>query len=79
MSAIDGIERVYTLWATRWGWNAELLKGDSTSVWISDNYGAYKNMFNGHQLCWAHPVRKMKDLVNSQRLNKLQIEQIWWK
>jgi hypothetical protein len=31
-------------------------------------------MFKNHQLCWAHPIRKMRDLVNSKKLNKLQIE-----
>ena len=69
----DGIERIYSLWDSRWGWNAISLKWDSEAVWISDNYWAYKNLFNKHQLCWAHPIRKMRDLVNSKKLNKLQI------
>ena len=69
----DGIERIYSLWDSRWGWNAISLKWDSKAVWISDNYWAYKNLFENHQLCWAHPIRKMRDLVNSKKLNKLQL------
>ncbi len=69
----DGIERIYSLWDSRWGWNAIALKWDSKAVWISDNYWAYKNLFENHQLCWAHPIRKMRDLVNSKKLNKLQL------
>ena len=32
---------------------------------ISDDYGAYKNAFPAHQLCWAHPQRKLRDLAES--------------
>jgi FtsZ-binding cell division protein ZapB len=32
---------------------------------ITDDYGAYKNAFEEHQLCWAHPQRKLRDLVES--------------
>jgi len=34
-------------------------------VAISDDYGAYKNAFEHHQLCWAHPHRKLRDLSES--------------
>lgn len=34
-------------------------------VWISDDYWAYSNMFVNHQLCWAHPFRKIRDLAQS--------------
>lgn len=72
---IDGIERIYSLWDSRWGWNAIALKWDSEAVWISDNYWAYKNLFTHHQLCRAHPIRKMRDLTNSKKLNNLQLSQ----
>lgn len=32
---------------------------------ISDDYGVYKNAFDEHQLCWAHPQRKFRDLAES--------------
>ena len=32
---------------------------------ISDDYGAYRNEFQKHQLCWAHPQRKLRDLAES--------------
>ena len=32
---------------------------------ITDDYGAYKNAFEEHQLCWAHPHRKFRDLAES--------------
>lgn len=34
-------------------------------VGISDDYGAYRNEFTVHQLCWAHPQRKLRDLAES--------------
>lgn len=34
-------------------------------VGISDDYGAYKNSFPAHQLCWAHPQRKLRDAAES--------------
>ena len=34
-------------------------------VGISDDYGAYRNTFINHQLCWAHPHRKLRDLAES--------------
>ena len=75
MVGTEGVERVYVLGTSRWWWNAESLKWESTAIWISDNYWAYKNLFDNHQLCWAHPIRKMRDLVNSKNLTKLQREQ----
>lgn len=35
------------------------------SVGISDDYGAYRNSFEEHQLCFAHPQRKFRDLAES--------------
>jgi transposase len=50
--------------------NAEKLKGKSKSIGISDGYGVYKNMFSEHQLCLAHPNRKLRDLANSDNLDQ---------
>ena len=50
---------------------AEKLRGNlnegnvRNQVGISDDYGAYRNMFINHQLCWAHPHRKLRDLAES--------------
>lgn len=50
---------------------AERLRGDmnegnvKNQIGISDDYGAYRNMFRYHQLCWAHPHRKLRDLAES--------------
>lgn len=50
--------------------NAEELKGPvDNQVGISDDYPAYQNLFKKHQLCWAHPKRKLKDLKNSTSLS----------
>lgn len=34
-------------------------------IGISDDYGAYRNAFPEHQLCFAHPQRKLRDLAES--------------
>lgn len=39
-------------------------------IGISDNYGAYKNSFPEHQLCWAHPQRKLQDLAESREFGE---------
>ena len=40
---------------------------------ISDDYGAYKNAFEDHQLCWAHPQRKLRDLAESEEFGQTPI------
>lgn len=37
-------------------------------VGISDDYGAYRNAFPEHQLCWAHPQRKLRETAESNEL-----------
>jgi transposase len=39
-------------------------------VGITDDYGAYKNAFAEHQLCWAHPQRKLRDVAESKEIEK---------
>ena len=43
---------------------------------ISDDYGAYKNSFAEHQLCWAHPARKLRDLAESGEFGRRKKKQI---
>lgn len=50
---------------------AEKLRGKKEgSIGISDDYGGYRNCFEHHQLCWAHPHRKLRDLAESGSLSK---------
>jgi transposase len=44
---------------------AQKLYGDSRAVGVTDDYGAYANLFLEHQLCWAHLHRKLRDLATS--------------
>ena len=39
-------------------------------VGISDDYGVYKNLFSEHQLCWAHPQRKLRDLSETKEFDE---------
>jgi transposase len=58
-------DAVFLLGKTRGKGNAEDLIGDSKAVVVSDDYGAYRNLLNGHQLCCAHIQRKLRDLAVS--------------
>ena len=61
---------IFQLGVSRGKGNAEELKGDApdTQVGITDDYGAYRTLFEAHQLCWAHPLRKLRDLASSATL-----------
>lgn len=37
---------------------------------ITDDYAAYKNTFEEHQLCWSHPHRKLRDLAESEEFEE---------
>jgi len=58
-------ESVFLLGKTRGKGNATDLIGDSKAVLVSDDYGAYRKTENPHQLCCAHPNRKLRDLATS--------------
>ena len=48
---------------------AEALRGPKAgSTGVSDDYPGYWNLFEHHQLCWAHPNRKLRDLAESGNL-----------
>lgn len=63
-------DTVFLFGRSRGKGNALELQGEDNldQVGISDDYGAYKKMFKYHQLCWAHPNRKLRDLANSDKL-----------
>jgi transposase len=61
-------EAVFELGKTRGKGNVENLLGDSKAVVISDDYAAYRNLQNPHQLCCAHILRKLRDLAGSSEI-----------
>lgn len=56
-------DTVFSLGKSRGKGNIQEL--GTAPVGISDDYGAYKNAFPAHQLCWAHPQRKLRDVAES--------------
>lgn len=65
MTGGESSEAVFVLGKTRGKGNADDLLGDSKAVVVSDDYGAYRNLKNPHQLCCAHILRKLRDLASS--------------
>jgi transposase len=66
----ENTDTVFQLGRSRGKGSAEELQGpNSKQVGISDDYPAYKNLFDEHQLCWAHPFRKFRDLKNSKHFS----------
>lgn len=62
-------DTVFLLGRSRGKGNAqELQAGNVDQIGITDDYGAYRNMFANHQLCWAHPLRKLRELKESEHL-----------
>jgi transposase len=74
MKAANAPQEAYLLGESRGKGVAEKLKGDSGHIGITDHYGAYENLFGHHQLCWAHPHRKFRDLAESETLSSAQHE-----
>ena len=48
----------------------------TATLGITDDYGAYTNAFDEHQLCWAHPQRKLRDLAESREFDGRKKKQI---
>jgi hypothetical protein len=63
-------DSVFVLGKTRGKGNATDLIGDSKAVVVSDDYVAYRNIDNPHQLCLAHILRKLRDLATSSEVNE---------
>lgn len=70
MTGTETPDTVFSLGQSRGKGNAEKLKGEDNQeqVGITDDYGAYRALFKCHQLCWAHPLRKLRDLSDSESL-----------
>jgi len=66
-------DTVFVLGKNRGKGNAiDLLGENYRGIGVTDDYGAYTNIFKpgNHALCWAHPHRKFRDLKNSKYLEK---------
>ncbi|MEK9194904.1 MAG: transposase, partial [Patescibacteria group bacterium] len=70
MTGTDTPDAIFLLGRSRGKGNAEELKADAphTQIGITDDYGAYRTLFKKHQLCWAHPLRKLRELQESEHL-----------
>ena len=73
MASTENNDAVFSLGKNRGNGNAKRLLGDNYGgIGVSDDYGAYANIFKkgNHALCWAHPHRKFRDLKNSNGLSE---------
>jgi hypothetical protein len=62
-------DTLFLLGQSRGKGNAQELRGENQEqIGITDDYGAYRTLFEQHQLCWAHPLRKLRDLTQSEHL-----------
>lgn len=75
MTGTETPEAVFVCGKSRGKGVAEDLKGNAAHIGISDDYGAYRNLFTKHQLCFAHPQRKFRDLADSPSLDERGQEQ----
>ena len=72
MSGGQSRESIFLMGENRGGGNVEKLIGENyDGIVITDDYGAYKKL-KKHQLCWAHPIRKFRDLAGSGELTQQQ-------
>lgn len=72
MSGAHSQESVFLAGESRGKGNANKLLGENfTGVVVSDDYGAYRKL-DKHQLCWAHLIRKFRDLAQSGELEEKQ-------
>lgn len=55
---------IYDLGKSRGKGIAEDLRGNSKGILISDDYGVYQLLAEHHQLCFAHLLRKFRDIAN---------------
>ena len=73
MTGTETDEAVFMLGKSRGGGNLKKLN-PKTEIGITDDYGAYRDQFKHHQLCWAHLFRKFRDFSESDVLNEKQKE-----
>jgi 2C-methyl-D-erythritol 2,4-cyclodiphosphate synthase len=61
-------DTVFSLGKSRGKGNIENI--GKAKLGITDDYAAYRNSFENHQLCWAHPYRKIRDLAESREFTE---------
>jgi hypothetical protein len=64
----------YLVGVSRGKGNAVALRGNSSGVLISDDYGAYRTLAEHHQLCFAHLIRKFRDLAEHDGFSDVQVQ-----
>ncbi len=68
MTGIESKESIYLLGESRGGGNVNTLLGlNYNGFVITDDYNAYQCL-SKHQLCWAHLIRKFRDMAQSKEL-----------
>ena len=73
MASAKTNDAIFVFGKNRGQGNAKDLKrnGNPNHIGVTDNYAGYKNLFgSNHQLCWAHLIRKIRDLAQSEQLPK---------
>ncbi|MBI3336294.1 transposase, partial [Candidatus Peregrinibacteria bacterium] len=70
-------DAVFLMGRSRGKGNAEEWMGGNNAqhIGISDDYGAYRTLLETHQLCFVHPLRKLRDLAQSDTLDHAMREQ----
>jgi len=75
MSGAVSKESVFLVGVSRGKGNADNLLGENYDGFVvSDDYGAYRKLTK-HQLCWAHVIRKWRDLAKSEEITDEQRKQ----
>jgi hypothetical protein len=70
MSGAESQENVFLVGESRGGGNVEKLIGENFQGFVlTDDYGAYRKL-KKHPLCWAHLIRKWRDLAKSGELQE---------
>jgi hypothetical protein len=65
LTGMESTESVYLLGESRGGGNVDTLLGEEYQGYVvTDDFGGYKKL-GKHQLCWAHLIRKFRDLSRS--------------
>lgn len=65
MTGMESGESIFLLGESRGGGHTTTLQGEHYRGFsVTDDYGGYKKLKN-HQLCWAHLIRKFRDLATS--------------
>lgn len=65
-TSVENFDTVFMLGKNRGKGNIDDI--GKARLGITDDYPAYKNAFEEHQLCWAHPQRKLRDMVESSEI-----------